>query len=94
MPTPDNKVTDNKPYHRFELEENGEVAFANYQRNHLHVVIPHVEAPPALRGTGAASRLMQGIVERARAESFKITPTCSYAFAWFRRHKDAADVLV
>ncbi len=40
-------VTDNKPYHRFELEENGETAFANYQRNGLHVVIPHVEAPIA-----------------------------------------------
>ncbi len=36
---------------------------------------------------------MEGIVARARAEAFKITPTCSYAFAWFRRHKDAADVL-
>ncbi len=87
-------VADNKDYRRFELEENGETAFANYQRNGLHVVIPHVEAPPALRGTGTASRLMQGIVERARAEGFKITPTCSYAFTWFRRHKDAADVLV
>jgi predicted GNAT family acetyltransferase len=86
-------VTDNKPYHRFELEENGEVAFASYQRNGLHVVIPHVEAPIALRGTGTASRLMEGIVARARAEGFKVTPTCSYAFAWFRRHKDAADVL-
>jgi predicted GNAT family acetyltransferase len=87
-------VTDNKDYRRFELEENGETAFASYQRNGLHVVIPHVEAPPALRGTGTASRLMHGIVERARAEGFKITPTCSYAFTWFRRHKDAADVLV
>ncbi|MEI9993510.1 MAG: GNAT family N-acetyltransferase [Rhizomicrobium sp.] len=86
-------VKDNRDYRRFELEENGQTAFANYHRSGLHVVIPHVEAPPALRGTGAASRLMNGIVTRARAEGFKITPTCSYAFAWFRRHKDAQDVL-
>ena len=86
-------VTDNRDYRRFELEENGLVAFANYHRTGLHVVIPHVEAPPALRGTGAAGRLMDGIVARARAEGFKITPTCSYAFAWFKRHKAAADVL-
>lgn len=87
-------VTDNTERRRFELDENGQTAFANYQRNGLHVVIPHVEAPPALRGTGAAGRLMEGIVELARAGGFKITPTCSYAFAWFRRHKQAQDVLV
>ena len=87
-------VTDNKAHQRFELEENGEVAFATYHRNHLHVIVPHVEAPMALRGTGAASRLMEGIVARARAEGFKITPTCSYAHTWFRRHRDAQDVLV
>lgn len=86
-------VVDNTQSNRFELEENGLTAFANYSRTGLHVVIPHVESPPALRGTGTAGRLMEGIVERARAEGFKITPTCSYAFAWFRRHKGAADVL-
>jgi len=86
-------VKDNRDFHRFELEENGETAFATYHRTGLHIVIPHVEAPPALRGKGTAGRLMEGIVARARAEGFRITPTCSYAFAWFRRHKDAADVL-
>lgn len=86
-------VTDNKDRSRFELDENGQTAFANYQRNGLHVVIPHVEAPPALRGSGAAGRLMEGIVSLARADGFKITPTCSYAAIWFRRHQDAADVL-
>lgn len=86
-------VTDNIARRRFELEENGEIAFANYQRSGLHVVIPHVEAPPALRGSGTAGRLMEGIVGLARAQGLKITPTCSYAAIWFRRHKDAADVL-
>lgn len=86
-------VIDNPARNRFELQENGETVFANYRRTGLHVVIPHVEAPHALRGTGAAGRLMAGIVEHARAEGFKVTPTCSYAFAWFHRHKDAQDVL-
>ena len=86
-------VTDNRDRHRFELIEDGETAFASYHRTGLHVVIPHVESPPALRGKGTAGRLMEGIVARARAEGFKITPTCSYAHAWFRRHHDAADVL-
>ena len=87
-------VYDNPALQRFELQEKGLIAFANYQRSGQRVVIPHVEAPHALRGTGTASRLMAGIVAMARAEGFKITPTCSYAAVWFRRHKDAEDVLV
>lgn len=86
-------VTDNTGLSRFELEENGAVAFANYRRQGTTLVIPHVEAPPALRGTGTAGRLMEGIVARARAEGFKVIPTCSYAAAWFRRNRSAADVL-
>jgi len=86
-------VRDNDTLRRFELEENSLVAFANYRRTGSRVTIPHVEAPPALRGKGTASRLMQGIVEKARAEGFKIRPTCSYAVLWFRQHQDSADVL-
>ncbi len=85
-------VKDNRDYRRFELEENGQTAFANYHRSGLHVVIPHVEAPPALRGTVAASRLMNGFVTRARAEGCKITQTSSYAIAWIRRPTDAPAV--
>jgi len=87
-------VKDNPSRGRFELEEKGLIAFAEYRRAGGNVVIPHVEAPPALRGTGTVARLMAGIVDLARSEGFKITPTCSYARLWFRRHEDAADVLV
>ena len=86
-------VKDNVALSRFELEERGLIAFANYRRSGGHVVIPHVEAPPPLRGSGTADRLMTGIVRLARIEGLKITPTCSYARLWFRRHRDAADVL-
>ena len=46
-----------------------------------------------LRGTGAASRLMQQIVDHARAEKLVMVPRCSYARAWFERHPEAEDVL-
>ena len=86
-------LRDNSALQRFELEECGLIAFANYRRSGQHVVIPHVEAPPDLRGTGAAGRLMSAIVEKARADGFTVTPTCSYAALWFKQHKDAQDVL-
>ncbi|CAN5375487.1 GNAT family N-acetyltransferase [soil metagenome] len=55
--------------------------------------ILHVEAEDALRGSGAAGRFMQALADHARAESLKLSPRCSYAVAWFKRHKDYDDVL-
>lgn len=86
-------VIDNPQRSRFELEEQGQTAFANYRLHDGLFVIPHVESPPALRGKGAADRLMRGIVEKARIDRFKVEPWCSYAIAWFQRHPDAKDVL-
>lgn len=81
-------VRDNRERSRFELEEGGTVAFADYRREGGRLVIRYVEAPPILRGTGAAGRLMQGVMELARAEGVKVVPRCGYAAAWIRRHKE------
>jgi uncharacterized protein len=86
-------VTDNVKLSRFELTEEGHTAFANYRRNGPEIVIPHVEAPPHLRGKGTADRLMRGIADIARHEGLTIVPLCSYAATWFRRHRDQQDVL-
>jgi len=80
-------VRDNKERGRYELEIDGQIVFANYRRDSATLSIQHVEAPLTLRGTGAASRLMQGIVEIARASGAKIVPLCGYAAAWLRRHR-------
>ena len=88
-----NAVTDNVDRNRFELVENGLTAFADYHRNGDRITIPHVEAPAALQGTGAAGRLMEGLVERVRADHQKIVPVCPYAAAWLKRHPEHADVL-
>lgn len=71
---------------RYELEVDGLLAVADYQRSGHRLVIPHVEADPALRGKGAASRLMEQVASTARAEGMRITPLCSYAAAWLQRN--------
>ena len=86
-------VIDNAARGRFELVEDGLLAFANYVRQGEVLILPHVEADPALRGKGAAGRLMEGVVAQARAEGLKIRPTCSYAAAWMRRHPEEQDLL-
>lgn len=86
-------VTDNTARSRFEYDVDGRIVFANYRRDGDTVLIPHVEAPPSLRGTGAADRLMRGIMELARRDGLRIVPICSYAAAWMRRHREYADVV-
>jgi predicted GNAT family acetyltransferase len=86
-------VIDNTAQNRFELEENGLLAWAEYRVRDGRYLVTHVEAEPPLRGTGAAGRLMQAIVERARAQNLAIEPRCSYARSWFERHPEAQDVL-
>lgn len=77
---------------RFELHENGGVALADYRQQDGRLIVPHVEAPHALRGTGAASRLMEGVIDAARRRGLKIVPLCPYADAWMRKHPEAADL--
>ena len=72
---------------RFEIEEAGQIVFANYRRDGDHLIIDHVEAPPPLRGTGAAGRLMEAIVAKAFAENRSIIPLCAYAAAWLERRQ-------
>jgi predicted GNAT family acetyltransferase len=86
-------IRDNTAGQRFEMDKDGMTVFAIYERRRSDLVIRYVEAPMPLRGTGAAGELMQGVAEIARAEGRTITPTCGYARAWLRRHKEYRDLL-
>lgn len=78
---------------RFELIKDGHTAFAAYTLKNDVLFIDYVEAPPALRGTGAAGRLMQHVLETAKDKNWKVTPICGYAASWLRRHKEYNDIL-
>ncbi len=83
-------VKDNPERNRFEMVEAGQVVFADYRREGRRLYIDHVEAPPSLRGSGAAGRFMEGLVEAARAEGATLAPICSYAAVWLARHPEIA----
>ncbi len=88
-----NPVTDNPSRQRFELVEEGKLAFADYHVSGDVLILPHVEADPALRGRGAAGRLMAGVMEIVRERGLKVRPVCSYAVAWLERHPEHADLV-
>ena len=86
-------IIDNTVKNRFELVESGETAYADYHKDNGVLTIKYVYAPEALRGTGAAGRLMEGVTAQARAENLKIIPLCGYATSWLRRHPETSDLL-
>jgi predicted GNAT family acetyltransferase len=78
--------TNNIQKNRFELALNGHVAFAEYRLEGSTLYIDRVVAPDELRGTGAAGKLMQNIVDTAQKEKLKIVPICPYAAAWMKKN--------
>jgi predicted GNAT family acetyltransferase len=80
------RLTDNETLSRFEILESGQTVFADYRIADGRLFIDHVESPVALRGSGAAGRLMALIAEHARETNLQIVPICGYAAAWLRRN--------
>ena len=78
---------------RYEMDEHGQTSWADYRLQDGRLVIDHVESPVALRGSGAAGRLMAAVAADARARALKIVPLCGYAAAWLRRSKEFADLV-
>jgi predicted GNAT family acetyltransferase len=84
---------DNPAQNRFEYEMNGALATADYRRDGGTLHINYVFAPEALRGTGAAGKLMKDIMETARRENLKIVPRCGYAASWIAKNGEYEDLL-
>jgi hypothetical protein len=87
------RLRDNAAARRLEMDEGGQTVFAEYRRAGGRLIIEHVEAPAALRGTGAAGRFMEALAADARADGEKIVPLCGYAAAWLQRHPDNRDLV-
>jgi len=78
-------VRDNPQASRYELETEGRLSVAEYQRQGNRLMITHVEVPDALRGRGIAAELMKAVVEDATRQQLEIVPVCSYAASYLRR---------
>ena len=86
-------VRDNPIRHRFELEVEGDTAFANYRRDGAVLTIMHTEVPKRLEGRGIGSRLVAGVLGLARAQGLAVVPRCPFVAAYIKRHPEYADLL-
>ena len=87
------ELRNNTAASRYELEEQGQTSWADYRLQGGRLYIDHVESPAALRGTGAAGRLMTALAQDARDHGLTITPICSYAAAWLKRSPEYRDLV-
>lgn len=86
-------VINNPSESRYELVEDGHMAYADYHVNGKTLSINYVFAPPELRGSGTAGRLMNGLMEDVKAQGLKVRPICGYASSWLKRHSEFSDVV-
>jgi predicted GNAT family acetyltransferase len=87
------ELRNNHDRSRYEMDEEGHTSFADYRRQGSQLFVDYVYAPPPLRGSGAAGRLMAALAADARAQGLKITPICGYAAAWLRRSHEFRDLV-
>ena len=85
-------VRNNAALNRFELAIGDAIAYANYRITGDKVIITHTETPPALRGRGIASQLMQGALELIRADSRKVVAGCSFVADYLAQHPETREL--
>jgi predicted GNAT family acetyltransferase len=86
-------VRDNKLQRRFELDVEGQVAFANYRETPQAVIITHTETPRSLRGRGIASELVRGALELIRADGRKVIAGCGFVVDYLGKHPEYRDLV-
>ena len=86
-------VRDNPAQSRFELEIDGFLALADYQLEGGVMTFTHTESPLALRGRGAASKLIHDALLSARERGLKVRATCSFVVVYLQRHEEFADLI-
>ena len=79
----------------FYLEENGRrLAEMTYSRtNATTVLVDHTEVDPSLGGQGLGRKLLDALVQWARATHTQVEPQCTYAKAQFDKVAAYRDVL-
>jgi len=86
-------VRDNPARHRYELETEGHVAFAEYRLAPGVITFVHTEVPKQLGGKGVGSALARGALEDVRRRGFKVVVECPFIKGFIAKHAEFSDLL-
>lgn len=73
---------------RFEIHEEGKVAYVEYYIHDGFLDILHTIVPMSLESRGIGSALVKAAYDWALVEGLNPMGTCSFAAAWLKRHPD------
>ncbi len=88
MSKPD--VVLNEDLQRFELEDEGELAFLTFTRRDDTLTLVHTDVPERLEGQGVGTTLVRGALEYIKANHLKVVPRCPFVATHLKRHPDEA----
>ena len=88
--TADPQVTLNEAKSRYELEKDGLVAFAAFERRGDVYDFNHTVVPRELEGQGIGSKLVAAALADVKAKGGEIEATCSFVHHYLRKHPEAA----
>jgi predicted GNAT family acetyltransferase len=84
----DYKVIHKPESRRFEIHEEGQIAYVEYYLHDGAVDILHTIVPMSLENRGMGSSLVRATYDWGRAQGLKPLGTCRFAYAWLRRHPE------
>jgi predicted GNAT family acetyltransferase len=87
------EVKNNRALSRYELEVDGELAVASYERHPGRLVFTHTVVPERIGGRGVASTLIRAALDSARAEHLQIVPQCAFVAAFVKKHPEYQDLV-
>ena len=79
---------------RFEIEQDGEVAYLEYSMTGNVLELIHTEVPNKLRGLGLASLLAENALRWARDNNFKVDVICPSVQEYIAKHPEYSDLVL
>ena len=86
-------LVDNPEESRFETNVDGHIAFVSYLRRDNTIFFTHTEVPKELEGRGLGSALARAVLDRARAEQWKVVARCPFIAQYVERHPEYQSLL-
>ncbi len=86
-------VRDNPDRHRYELEVDGHVAFAEYGLTAGVITFIHTKVPKELGGKGVGSTLARGALEDVRRRGLRVVAQCPFIKGFIDKHAEFSDLL-
>jgi predicted GNAT family acetyltransferase len=79
---------------RFEMEQDGKIAYLEYSLGGGVLVLSHTEVPKQLRGTGMSAKLAQYALDWARENHLRVDFVCDSVAAFINEHPEFKDLVL